>query len=140
MKQKKQQMQFRPFNDPLEKRWKIWDLNGEMISVVADMAFYHKGVLSLYIKNDGQIGSFQKFRAAMQVAHGNFGFTHYWINDGVMTHVVEANFHSFRDDGNNVFIQKDHDIERLIAVFPHAAWWVDRNSRIYPDEDQVYMK
>ena len=129
--------QYRPFNDPLERRWTIWDLNGEKVDVITDKAYYHNGVLTLH-NNTGSVAHFREFRAALQYAEGGFGFDHYWVNDGVKSHIVEANMHSWQDDGNNVFIQMDSDakIDRLVAVFPHAAWWVQRDSRLWPDTEK----
>ena len=128
-------VEYRPFTDPLERRWTIWDLSGEKIDVVADAASYHKGVLALYGNNGGTVGVFKEFRSAIQHSHCNFGFRQFWVNDGAMSHVVESNEYSWNDDGRCVFIQTDHDAKktRLVAIFPHSAWWVQRDSRLWPD-------
>ena len=128
-------VKYRPFTDPLERGWTIWDLSGEKIDVVADAASYHKGVLTLSINNRNTVGVFKEFRAAIQHAHCNFGFSQFWVNDGVMSHIIESNDYSWNDDGRCVFIQTDHDLKkrRLVAIFPHSAWWVQRDSRIWPD-------
>jgi len=135
-KKAKQREKFRPFSDPLKRHWEIWDLNGEKVDIVADFARFSDGVLDLFAKKWGVVGEFLNFRAAMQHAHGNFGFSHYWVNDGILSHVIEANRHAWNIDGKNVFAQIDSETktERIVAVFPHAAWWLQRDSRMWPDK------
>ena len=125
----------RLFADPLERRWTIWGLSGEKIDVVADAASYHEGVLTLATNNLSTAGVFNEFRSAIQYAHAGFGFSQFWVNDGAMSHIVEANEHSWNIDGSCVFSQIDHDLKkrRLVAIFPHSAWWLQRNSRLFPD-------
>ena len=140
-KEDKQKWLHRLCSDPLERRWTVWILNGEKVDVITDEALFYNGVLSLH-NNAGQVAQFGEFRAAIQCSHCNFGLDQYWVNDGMKSHVVEANRHSWDGNGMNVFIQSDFDkkIERLVAVFPHAAWWVHRDSRLWPDLEKCTDK
>src|SRR4030042_1244154 len=129
---------FRSFVDsPLEHHWTIWTLNDDIIDIKAKQATFKDGILILLSEN--HTAMFKDFRAAIQCAHGNFGQSNYWISDGKQSHIVEANFHSW-DNGCNVFIQTNHDpkIEQLVAVIPNAAWWSDRDMRIYPDNKKCF--
>lgn len=112
--------------------WEIWPVVGDKIDVKADGASYKKGVLDLWYQG-GNVGMFRDFRAAIQSAHCGNGVAQTWVNDGLVNHIVEANAKSWDiTTGECIFVRHDlKDLDgnngRLVAVFPHAAWWLERH-------------